>query len=188
MGTSIALQGMRSADRFHVVVMAHAVLIMPVCACGLVAMLRSLEGPRRLVALGLFTAVTMMGAHTLIMPAVSRRQEPWNLQSLAEVRELTQGRPVGYFSKADRNWWISKHGLLGGLLESRILRLNPLDERQSSHFSEAAYKIPFEWLPPGKLPRRVREQCRPVWAGPGLMLYELPSDEEASTRLTATDR
>jgi hypothetical protein len=149
------------------------------------------------------------------MPAVSRRQEPWNLQSLAEVRELTQGRPVGYFSKADRNWWISKHGLLGGLLESRILRLNPLDERQSSHFSEAAYKIPFEWLPPGKdegtsawalrlakklgirhivetwedkLPRRVREQCRPVWAGPGLMLYELPSDEEASTRLTATDR
>ncbi len=214
-GTSLALQGMRSADRFHVVVMAHAVLIMPVCACGLVAMLRSLEGPRRLVGMGLFTAVTMMGVHTLIMPAVSRQQEAWNLQNLAEVRELTQGRPVGYFSKADRNWWISKHGLLGGLLESRIVRLNPIDERHTSHFSEAAYKIPFDWLPPGKdegtstwalrlakklgirhivetwedkLPRRVREQCRPVWAGPGLMLYELPSDEEASTRLITTDR
>lgn len=214
-GTSLALHGMRSADRFHVVVMAHAVLIMPVCACGLVAMLRSLEGPRRLVAMGLFTAVTVMGTHTLIMPAVSRKQEAWNLQSLAEVRELTQGRPVGYFAKADRNWWIPKHSLLGGLLESRIVRLNPIDERHTSHFSEATYKIPFEWLPPGKdegtsawalrlakklgirhiietwedkLPRRVREQSRPVWAGPGLMLYELPSEEEAATRLSTTDR
>ena len=43
-GTSIALQGMRSADRFHVAVTAHAILIMPVCAGGLVTMLRSLEG------------------------------------------------------------------------------------------------------------------------------------------------
>ena len=102
------------------------------------------------MAMGLFTAVTMMGANTLIMPAVSRRQEPWHLQRLAEVRELAQGRPVGYFSIADHNWWISKHGLLGGLLESRILRLNPLNERQSSHFSEAAYKIPFEGFRPDK--------------------------------------
>lgn len=214
-GSSLALQGMRSADRFHVVVMTHAVLIMPVCACGLASMLRSTEGLRRHLSLGLVTAVTVMGAHTLLMPAVTRQQEAWNLQSLAEVRELTQGKPVGYFAKADRNWWISKHGLLGGLLESRVVRLNPLDERQSSHFSEAAYKIPFEWLPPGKeeptsawslrlaqklgirhvletwedkLPRRVREQCKPVWAGPGLMLYELPSEADAVTKLSDAAR
>jgi hypothetical protein len=204
-GSSLALQGMRSADRFHVVVMTHAVLIMPVCACGLVAMLRHFEGFNRRVALGLLTAVTFMGSHTLLMPVVSRQDETWDLKSLAEVRQLTQGQPVGYFAKADRNWWISKHGLLGGLLESRIVRLNPLDERNTSHFSEAAYKIPFEWLPPAKdepssewsirlakklgirhvletwedkLPRKVREQSKPVWAGPGLMLYELPGTED----------
>jgi hypothetical protein len=204
-GSSLALQGMRSADRFHVVVMTHAVLIMPVCACGLVAMLRHFEGINRRVALGLLTAVTFMGSHTLLMPVVSRQDETWDLKSLAEVRQLTQGQPVGYFAKADRNWWISKHGLLGGLLESRIVRLNPLDERNTSHFSEAAYKIPFEWLPPAKdepssewsirlakklgirhvletwedkLPRKVREQSKPVWAGPGLMLYELPGTED----------
>lgn len=209
-GSSLALQGMHSADRFHVVVMTHAVLIMPVSACGLVAMLRHFEGGNRRVALGLLTAVTAMGTHTLLMPAVSRQDEAWNLQSLAEVRQITQGQPVGYFAKADRNWWISKHGLLGGLLESRIVRLNPLDERKTSHFSEAAYKIPFEWLPPAKdepssewslrlatklgirhvletwedkLPRRVREQCKPVWAGPGLMLYELPGESAVAGQL-----
>ena len=212
LGSSLALQGMRSADRFHVVVMTHAVLIMPVCACGLVAMGQKLAGNRRHIAIGLITAVTFMGAHTLLMPAVTRQEETWDLQSLAEVRHLTGGQPVGYFARADRNWWISKHGLLGGLLESRIVRLNPLDERQTSHFSEAAYKIPFEWLPPAKdeptsvwslrlarklgirhvvetwedkLPRRVREQCKPVWAGPGLMLYELPGGDEKAGQLGA---
>lgn len=212
LGSSLALQGMRSADRFHVVVMTHAVLIMPICACGLVAMLQQLAGSRRHIAIGMLTAVTAMGAHTLLMPSVTRQQETWNLQSLAEVRQLTQGQPIGYFAKADRNWWISKHGLLGGLLESRVVRLNPLDERQTSHFSEAAYKIPFEWLPPtkdeptsewslrlaqklgirhvvetweDKLPRRVREQCKPIWAGPGLMLYELPGKEASSGQVGA---
>jgi|GEM_PF-1263875 len=206
-GSSFALQALRSADRFHVVVMSHAVLIMPVCACGLAAMFRSQEGRGRLVALGLTVAVGMMGLHTLLMPAVSRQKETWTLADLAELQKHTQGAPIGYFAKADRNWWIPKHALFGGLVESRIVRLNPLDERQSSHFSEAAYKIPFDWLPPGKdepssiwamrlaqklgirhvietwedrLPKKVKEQCRPVWAGPGLMLYELPAAEGES--------
>jgi hypothetical protein len=206
-GSSFALQALRSADRFHVVVMSHAVLIMPVCACGLAAMLRSQEGRRRLVAIGLTAAVGLMGLHTLLLPAVSRKKESWTLADLAELQKHTQGAPIGYFAKADRNWWIPKHALFGGLVESRIVRLNPLDERKTSHFSEAAYKIPFDWLPPGKdepssdwsirlaqklgirhvietwedrLPKTVKAQCMPVWAGPGLMLYELPSAEGES--------
>lgn len=200
-GSSVALQGLRSADRFHVVVMSHAVLIMPVCGCALVTMLRDWESTQRRVGLGLLVAVSAMGIHTLVIPAATRQRETWDLESLAEVREITKGRPVGYFARTDRNWWISKHGLLGGLLESRIIRLNPLDERKTSHFSEISYKIPFEWLPPekdepsstwslrlakklgvrhvletweDKLPRRLREQCKPVWAGPGLIVFELP--------------
>lgn len=203
-GSSFALQALRSADRFHVVVMSHAVLIMPVCACGLTAMFRSLGGHGRLAALGLTVAVGVMGMHTLLLPAVSRQRESWTLADLAALQQHTQGAPIGYFARADRNWWIPKHALFGGLVESRIVRLNPLDERKTSHFSEAAYKIPFEWLPPGKdestsdwslrlaqklgirhvietwedrLPKKVKAQCMPIWAGPGLMLYELPSAE-----------
>ena len=206
-GSSFALQALRSADRFHVVVMSHAVLIMPVCACGLAAMFRSLEGRGRLMALGLTVAVSVMGLHTLLLPAVSRQKEAWTLADLADLQQHTNGAPIGYFAKADRNWWIPKHAMFGGLVESRIVRLNPLDERNSSHFSEAAYKIPFDWLPPGKdepssewsirlaqklgirhvietwedrLPKKVKAQCMPVWAGPGLMLYELPSAEGES--------
>lgn len=201
-GSSFALQALRSADRFHVVVMSHAVLIMPVCACGLVAMLRNTQGHRRLASLAVIAAVAVMGLHTLLLPAVTRQKEAWTLNTLADLQKHTHGGPIGYFAKSDRNWWIPKHALFGGLVESRIVRLNPLDERKSSHFSEAAYKIPFEWLPPLKdessstwsirlahklgirlvvetwedrLPKKVKEQCKPVWWGPGLMLYELPS-------------
>jgi hypothetical protein len=206
-GSSFAIHALRGADRFHVVVMSHAVLIMPVCACGLVAMFRHQLGRERLVALGLVTAVGVMGLHTLLQPTASRQNEPWGVADLAELQKHTQGAPIGYFAKTDRDWWIPKLSLLGGLVESRIIRLNPLDERHLSHFSEEAYKVPFEWLPPGKeeptsewsirlahklgirhvietwedrLPKKVKQQSTPIWSGPGLMLYELPAAQGES--------
>jgi hypothetical protein len=200
-GSCLALHALRSGDRFHVVMLTHAALVMPVGACGLLGMARLLDGWRRLAAIAILACVVTLGIHTQISPLLVRRSETWGTQDLAGLRTELQGRPFGYFSKNDRNWWISKHAMLGGLIESRCMRLNPLDERPSIHYSPHSSTLPLRWLPPienelttdwsvrlanrlgvrhvletweDRMPKRLREKCRPVWSGAGLMLYELP--------------
>jgi hypothetical protein len=200
-GSCLALHALRSGDRFHVVMLTHATLVMPVGACGLLGMARLMDGWRRLAATAALACVVMLGIHTQISPLLVRKSETWGTQDLAGLRTELQGRPFGYFSKNDRNWWISKHAMLGGLIESRCMRLNPLDERTSIHYSPHSSTLPLRWLPPienelttdwsqrlanrlgvrhvletweDRMPKRLREKCRPVWSGAGLMLYELP--------------
>ncbi len=200
-GCSLALHTLRCGDRFHVVMLTHAALLMPVGALGLLGMARLLTGRRRLAAVAALACVVALGAHTQLFPLLTSDREAWNARDLAGLRAELQGRPFGYISNLDRMWWISKHATLGGLIDSRGMRLNPQDERASAHYSPYASTLPLRWLPPLKdelttewslrlahrlgvrhlletwqdrLPRSLREKCRPIWSGSGLMLYELP--------------
>ncbi|HEY1048154.1 MAG TPA: hypothetical protein VGE39_00310 [Prosthecobacter sp.] len=201
-GSTLALHALRCGDRFHVVMLTHSVLVMPVGALGLLGMVRLLAGWKRLAAVSALACVVALGLHTQISPLLTAEREVWTAKDLAGLREELQGRPFGYFAKNDRMWWISKHAMLGGLIDSRAMRLNPQDERASIHYSAHNCTLPLRWLPPQKdeltndwslrlaqklgvrhvletwqdrLPKRVREKCRPIWSGAGLMLYELPA-------------
>lgn len=213
-GSTLALHALRCGDRFHVVMLTHAALVMPVGALGLLGMARLLAGWRRLAAISALACVVVLGLHTQISPLLTVEREVWTTKDLAGLRTELKGRPFGYFAKNDRMWWISKHALLGGLIDSRCLRLNPQDERNSIHYSAYNCTLPLRWLPPEKeelttdwslrlahqlgvrhvletwqdrLPKRLREKCRPIWSGAGLMLYELPTpaSETASAEKVA---
>lgn len=201
-GSTLALHALRCGDRFHVVMLTHAALVMPVGALGLLGMVRLLDKWQRLAAVSALACVVALGLHTQISPVVTAEREVWSAKDLAGLRAELKGRPFGYFAKNDRMWWISKHAMLGGLVDSRCLRLTPQDERASIHYSAYNCTLPLRWLPPQKdelttdwslrlaqklgvrhvletwqdrLPKRLREKCRPVWSGAGLMLYELPT-------------
>ena len=201
-GSTFALHLLQSGDRFHVVMLTHAALVMPVGALGLLGMTRLSGGAPRLAALAMFATVAALGVYTQLSPALSGKREPWRQADVDSLREILHGRPMGYFSNNDRVWWISKHAFLGGLLGSRCMRLNPLDERASIHYSPVTSTLPLRWLPPrgeepasawslrlarklgvshiletpeDRLPKSLRESCKPVWQGSGGMtLYEVP--------------
>lgn len=204
-GSTLALHALRCGDRFHVVMLTHAALVMPVGTLGLLGMARLMNSWQRLAAVSALASVVALGLHAQMSPVLVTEREVWTAQDLAGLRAELQGRPVGYFAKHDRMWWISKHAMLGGLIDSRCLRLNPQDERTSIHYSAHNSTLPLRWLPPQKneltsdwsvrlashlgvrhvletwqdrLPKRLREKCRPVWSGAGLMLYELPAPSE----------
>lgn len=199
-GACVALHAMTLADRFHVVLMTHALLVMPVGACGLLGMALSSSKWPRLVAISLLAAAVAMGCQTILRPALRRDPEAWNMAHIATIRQHLAGQPVGYFSVQDRPWWIPKNAMLGGHLESRIVRLNPIDQRASIFFSAQAFNIPLVWLPPepgekaftwsirlarklgihhlletpdDKLPKSVKALCKPIAESGGLVLYEL---------------
>lgn len=201
-GSTLALHALRCGDRFHVVMLTHAALVMPVGALGLLGMVRLLDKWQRLAAVAALACVVALGLHAQISPVLTREREVWTAKDLAGLRAELKGRPFGYFAKNDRMWWISKHAMLGGLIDSRVIRLNPQDERHSIHYSAYHCTLPLRWLPPHKdeltndwslrlaqklgvrhvletwqdrLPKRLREKCRPIWSGAGLMLYELPT-------------
>lgn len=207
-GSTLALHALRCGDRFHVVMLTHAALVMPVGALGLLGMARLLAGWRRLASISALACVVALGLHTQTSPLLTAEREVWTAKDLAGLRTELEGRPFGYFAKNDRMWWISKHALLGGLIDSRCLRLNPQDERNSIHYSAYNCTLPLRWLPPEKdelttdwslrlaqqlgvrhvletwqdrLPKRLREKCRPIWSGAGLMLYELPTTPVTET-------
>jgi hypothetical protein len=206
-GASVAFQMLhRMADRFHVVVLVHSLLVLPAGMWGLVRMIRTQRDWTRKVALALAAASLLMGVHDILLPVAKNKTAVWAQADLTAIKKELRGRPVGYFAVADRGWWISKNSLLGGLLESRIMRLNPLDETGSAHSRFYGSQAPFRLLPPGRdepvfewslryaeklgvrhvietwqdrLPKSVRAKARPVVSAAGLMLYELPPFDDA---------
>jgi len=205
-GSSIALQMLhRMADRFHVVVLVHSLLVLPAGMWGLVRMMNTRRDWTRHTALALAVASLLMGVHDILLPVVKNKTTVWTQADVSAIKDELRGRPVGYFAKGDRGWWIPKNSLLGGLLESRIMRLNPLDESGSAHSRFYGSQAPFRLLPPGKdepvyawslryaekigvrhvietwedrLPKSVRARARPIVSAAGLMLYELPPPDD----------
>lgn len=149
-GSSLAFQLLHHMpDAFHVMLFVQTILVMPVGVWGLARIAAVSPGAGRSVALALMTAGTLMGVHDLIVPSVSRIKTVWRSGDLAAVQQVLQGRPFGYYASADRGWWIPKYSFLGGMLDSRCVRLNAAAEEQkiaASHYY--GYTKPFQILPP----------------------------------------
>lgn len=204
-GSLFAFHALSSPDKFHIVIMSHSVLIMPVGACGLLWMAVSTRGRHRLLAMALYVSGAALGVHTLLSNDILQGAEAWKLSDVQTLHQHLRGRPFGYLARNDRDWWIPKLCPLGAVLDSRCVRLNPLDESKSAHFNPKLSRIPLEWMPPRKdespvdwslrlakalgirhiietwqdpLPSVIRARLKPLHTAPGLFLYEI--DEPAA--------
>jgi hypothetical protein len=212
-GANFSLQALhRVVDRFHIVYMAHALLVMPVGIWGALRMAAVSEG-RWLRATGLALGVgsLLMGVHDIYLSGKCQVKTAWKQEDVLRIKTALRGQPVGYFAKDDRPWWISKHGVLGGLLESRIARLNPIDENKDPHArfygAYAPYRVlpirdgekPAEWslrlaekigirlvieTPEERIPSRIAAGARLVTRSGPLALYELPDRIAEKSPLT----
>lgn len=194
-------QHFKMVDRYHVMIFVQVVLVMPMGIWGLVRMMSLSVGVPRLAALAWMMISLGMGIHDFWVPLYRRIPTRWQSGDLAQVREILQGRPMGYWGTSDGGWWFSKHGVLGSMLGIRILRINPLaSERESGASRFYGYAVPLKMQPPegdenlrewatrfakrvgvefvaeigqDTLPAGIRERSDLVFSGPGLRVFRL---------------
>jgi hypothetical protein len=197
------------ADSFHVMLFVEFILVAPLGVWGLARMWQSGSGAPRALAGALITASLLMGLHDLLLPRIGRAATEWRQEDLAAVRAVLQGRPVGYFAREDRGWWIPKRGVMGSMVDSRVIRLNPLQQETKKAASRFyGYTRPFDLVPPVKgedatlwalrfaqklgvrhvlstreqpLPKTVADRSRLVLAVRGIRVYALPASAPAAT-------
>ncbi|HEY1052953.1 MAG TPA: hypothetical protein VGE39_24455 [Prosthecobacter sp.] len=190
------------SDSFHFTMLAHATLVMPVSLWGLACLWQRSTGARRPLYAAVAALSVLMGMHDLWHARSRDKALPYAMEDIGRVRDTLAGRPFGYFTDSDRQWWISKHGTLASFLEARCVRLNGIpavDGDQHSQYYGAAR--PRELVPqqPGEtahdwslrlarqlsihhlletdsdlLPADLKPRLRLVCAGKTLRLYELP--------------
>ena len=129
---------------------AHALLVLPVGFWGLARLAAHPTGPLRRAALAALIVSTGLGLYDLHAARDDGATTPCTLTDLARVQALLAGRPFGYFAAQDRNWWLSRHAFLAGLLDARAVRLNAIDsidvKTQAARFYGSAR--PLQLVPP----------------------------------------
>ncbi len=200
-----------TADSFHVISFMQTVIIMPAGMWGAARMAARHSGGPRLAAIALAAATAAVGLAEFAARPAALLPALWRESDVAAARGALDGRPFGYFAKEDRGWWISKHGVLGGLLDSRCVRLNPLKNEQSVRSSQFyGFSAPLDLLPPrpgettanwslrfaerlgirhvletaqDPIPAAIKARCRPLVFTAGIWLYELPPPAASEARL-----
>ncbi|MGV3661829.1 MAG: hypothetical protein ACO1TE_16705 [Prosthecobacter sp.] len=190
------------SDIFHLTMLAHAALVMPVSLWGLACLWQNSTGGRRILYASLITLSALMGMHDIWHARSRDKALPFATQEMDHVRAALAGRPFGYFTDSDRQWWISKHCTLASFLGSRCVRLNGIPAVDGDHHSQYyGAARPRELVPPQpheadlewslRLARRLsvhhlletgsdlvpddlKPRLRLVCAGKTLRLYELP--------------
>lgn len=117
-------------DRHHVTLFIHAILVMPVGIWGAARLFKHSKRGLRTASLAIITASALMGTHDLMLPILSNTATTWKSEDLAAAKRLLKGAPLGYIAEHDRGWWIPERGVMASIIESRIVRLNPLKGEQ----------------------------------------------------------
>jgi hypothetical protein len=115
-------------DRVHFTMFTHAILVVPIGFWGLLGLVASSKGLKKVIFSFLVFWGSMMGLYELW--GLNRMQSllPLHSKEVAPLKELLGGSLWGYFSKRERNWWIPKEATLASALESRCIRLNEIPE------------------------------------------------------------
>lgn len=197
------------ADRVHMVLFVQTMLVMPIGWLATIRFFQASSGFKRHAALGCATAAIAMGAHDLVLPAITEESQPWKRSDLKIIRAALGGQPFGYFAERDRGWWIPMQASLASLMDVRCIRLNPRPEHreQSSVFygfdaplrltrprpdeDEIKWSVRFARdlgirhvisTPRNPIPKSLKPECRAVAAVPSMVLYELPEPGSQEAR------
>jgi hypothetical protein len=113
-------------DRAHFTMFTHAILVVPIGFWGLLGLVGSSAGFKRVIFSFLVAWVSAAGLYEL--RGLNRMQSlsPLHSKEVAPLKELLGDSLWGYFSKSERNWWIPKEATLASALESRCIRLNEI--------------------------------------------------------------
>ncbi len=127
-GSMAAFHLFTHAEKFHFVIFPMAVLAQPIAVFGLAVWASQLSGWRR--ALPLLPLFITLAA--CMVDAQQRKDGRVNsgrtVEQMNALKQQLHGQPFGYISKADRPWWIPKRAFMAALLDSRCVRLNPLQD------------------------------------------------------------
>lgn len=137
-----------TGDRGHFTTYVHLVVVNLAGIAGLCGLMAHGSGLLRKLAPRLLLAMLLLGVYEIVSDH-SGFQRRWSragtLGELTKMKQLVQGRPLGYFAVVDRQWWISLNAPLGAVLESPILRVNSvyaldhLNEFASFYGAKAPY-------------------------------------------------
>jgi hypothetical protein len=196
----VALQLMlANPDSFHISTLAQSMIIMPAGLWGLVRLIEVDTRQRRPLWIMLAAVSVIMGLPSVLAPVRMDKPERWTMADIGKVREALRGEPFGYISTKDRRWWLPKHAFLASLLDSRCIRLNPLQDRTrlSEFYGESAPycltpRLPGEtedtWMqrfmatlgidhlietPDDPLPEAWLNRCELILESGGLRLYKV---------------
>ncbi len=134
-------------ERFHFTMYAHAIFVMPIGFWGLARMISQHPGWPQRYAIAALSLATLMGAYDQYDYRLEPADVKCTLQDLATVRGELRGEPFGYFSRKDRNWWITRHSVVGSMLDSRATRLNTLEIDDLSRAKFYGSARPLQLLP-----------------------------------------
>ena len=119
-------------DRFHFITLAQALLVLPAGVWGAARMAWWTHTPwLRWCGVALIVVTTGMGVHDVIWLRATDTRLPCTQSNVRAIRQVLQGRPFGFFSDNDRQWWIPKHTVIASLLESRCVRLNEIESKDA---------------------------------------------------------
>ncbi len=134
-------------ERFHFTMYAHAMLVMPIGFWGLVRMIQQEQSWSKYYGIAAMSLATCMGAYDQVDYRLEPVDVKCTLKDLAILRGELRGELFGYFSRKDRNWWITRHSVVGSMLDSRATRLNTLEIDDLSRAKFYGSARPLQLLP-----------------------------------------
>lgn len=201
-GSMAAFHLFTHAEKFHFVIFPMSVLAQPIAVFGLALWASQLTGWHRAVPILPLT----LSLAACMVDAQQRKDDRVNsgrtLEQVNALKQHLQGQPFGYIAKADRPWWIPKRSFIAALLDSRCVRLNPLQEADVSNSYSRFYNsyrlmelTPYEEGTPihewslklakslgirhilqtkhDPVPQAVVAACKPVFQSGDFILYEI---------------
>lgn len=124
-------------EKFHFTDFPMVLIAMPIAAWGLALWINCSQGWTRAVpALALVLAFAS-GVEDLAVRKEALKKTTISPAQLTSIKKQLNGQPFGYFASKDRPWWIPQRGYLAAVLDSRCIRLNPLQSADvSNRFSK----------------------------------------------------
>jgi len=148
-GGIIAFHVFSHVQALHFTGFPTATFAMPIAAWGLAVLVSRTIGWHRGVAIALIAIAVINGgmdsAYRKNVPPVL----PWTVDDFTTLKQHLGGETFGYVARSDRSWWLPKFAFIASLLDSRCIRLNPLqsadvDDKYSKAFGVC---LPMDVVP-----------------------------------------
>jgi hypothetical protein len=201
-GGMAAFHIFQHVEKLHFTGFPMAVLALPVAIWGLALWASQSKGLQRAIPILLLVVTFASCIKGLHKQKNGRVNIGVTIAQMDALKQQLKGEPFGYFADQDRPWWIPKYSFLAALLDTRCIRLNPLQSADvSDHYSRFYNTFkPMELVPFGNgenieqwsiklahalsirfilqtkydpVPPKVSALCRPIFEEGGFILYEL---------------
>ena len=137
MGGTAAFHLFSHEEKFHFTDFPMVLIATPIAAWGLALWISRSRGWIRAVPVLALLLALASGVEDLAVRKQALKKTTISQSQLTSLKKQLNGRPFGYFTSKDRPWWIPQRGYLAAVLDSRCIRLNPLQSADvSNRFSK----------------------------------------------------